>query len=445
MDGFLKFFTAPGDPIERCLSVPELREYVADAGFVNSLLSMCDRAKSAKTPEEMSKVTREMMQDPRLTQCAMLGAGVKLSVKEEDVKKAERVGDIAKRSPLRVEDMIAAGEEKDAASAKSIGTEAFSKKNYSRALAFWCRALTLVRQRGFEDEEMCEVIYANISQALLKEGGYASRAEQAATKALSYSDTLYSSPLREKILYRRALAREQLKKYEEALRDAQKTSDAGLVDRLRKKLDHQRVQESAKLERKQEEHDLARPRAAGIELSSTASPSSTAGYLAEQDYSRSLLKRLEDSVDTISLGAGDHSATYIEITHLQPSSSSVDLSVTSKNSKRAMYYDIDLVCAWKGHHQSFDLDNQEEHTIKGTIRLYNVSQETRYEPGRDPNVAYMYQLGYENIPDPAWFDGTVATPQAPEWARLLIDGAHDLYEALAHHLDSILLEYRSRL
>ena len=87
-------------------------------------------------------------------------------------------------------------------------------------------------------------------------------------------------------------------------------------------------------------------------------------------------------------------------------------SVTHKRGARALYYDIDVHANWradppKAHELKMDDDappRLRPRALEGTVRLYNVSQETTYEPGADTNVAYMYQLGYKGL-DPKWFDG----------------------------------------
>ena len=58
----------------------------------------------------MGELTRLMLHDPRLTQCSMAGAGMNLTVESEDIKKAERTGDVEKMSPIRVDDVVAAQE-----------------------------------------------------------------------------------------------------------------------------------------------------------------------------------------------------------------------------------------------------------------------------------------------------------------------------------------------
>ena len=55
----------------------------------------------------------------------------------------------------------------------------------------------------------------------------------------------------------------------------------------------------------------------------------------------------------------------------------------------------------------------------------------------------MYQLGYKGI-DPKWFDGNQATADAPPWAALLINGAHELYEAAAKAVDALIGELKQK-
>ena len=80
---------------------------------------------------------------------------------------------------------------------------------------------------------------------------------------------------------------------------------------------------------------------------------------------------------------------------------SVSASVTVKKGRRALYYDIDVHATWIAEPpQDFDLSPDDAvqardrpRSLEGTVRLYNVSHETKYQPGADTNVAYMYQLG----------------------------------------------------
>ena len=116
--GLLKFFIGE-DPVQRCMQHPQLREYVTDAAFCKRLRELRKKCEAATTPEAMGELTRLMLHDPRLTQCSMAGAGMNLTVESEDIKKAERTGDVEKMSPIRVDDVVAAQEMcQDAASSE---------------------------------------------------------------------------------------------------------------------------------------------------------------------------------------------------------------------------------------------------------------------------------------------------------------------------------------
>ena len=168
--GLLKFFTHPEvGPVERCLQDPMLRQHVTDANFCKRLRDIRSKALVAKTPEEISALTRTMLNDPRLTQCSMAGAGMTLTVEESDLQKAERLGDIAKRSPLLLEDMVAAEKCEDREAAKAAGNDKFAAKDYAGALAYWTRSLRFNRDQGIvEDVDFSGAIYCNMAMALLK-------------------------------------------------------------------------------------------------------------------------------------------------------------------------------------------------------------------------------------------------------------------------------------
>ena len=189
---------------------PLLREYVTDAAFCKRLRELRKKCEAATTPEAMGELTRLMLHDPRLTQCSMAGAGMNLTVESEDIKKAERTGDVEKMSPIRVDDVVAAQEMcQDASQAKAEGNARFAAGDSAGALAFWARALRLDRENdGPDDMALAAALYGNIAAALVKLG-YWNRAEQAASRAVAYCDVVENVNVRRRALYRRALAREK--------------------------------------------------------------------------------------------------------------------------------------------------------------------------------------------------------------------------------------------
>lgn len=498
--GLLKFFRG-GDPVERCLQDPNLRQHVTDADFCKRLRKLRTQAEAAKTPEEISAVTRQMLNDPRLTQCSMAGAGMTLTVEESDLQRAERLGDIAKRSPLRIEDLVKAQQIGDKETAKKMGNDAFAAKEYATALAYWTRALRFDREEGrVDDVDVAGNVYCNMSLALLKLG-FNTRAEQAATRAIKYCDFAMGAALdrrrelekavecgyaervdeadpglklrlldgtaRRKALYRRSLAREKLHRYTLAHADAadaeRRASRDGNADDAEKKTLRREVARFVRLKkheeqelrnratRKAEEAAIEHQRAHGVALdadrkkqSAVATPGASVGYLEEKDHSRWALIRLAALLEDVDVDLGRGASVCIADT--DKNRSSVSASVTRKRGKRALYYDIDVHASWVASPpQDFDLSPPEGEArprdLEGTVRLYNVSHETKYEPGADTNVAYMYQLGYKGI-DPKWFDGAQATPDCPPWAAILINGAHELYEAAAKVADALIAELK---
>ena len=216
--------------------------------------------------------------------------------------------------------------------------------------------------------------------------------------------------------------------------------------RLRKLTKHADEERKARVKRRAEEARAAHQRTAGVGLSSkptaaVAVPGSTLGYLEESDRSRWAEQRLAELLENVEVDLGQ--GAFVTITQCLANESSVSASVTRKRGQRSLYYDIDVKCAWRAEWRGFDLspDKDGPRPLEGSIRLYNVSHETRYEPGADPTVAYMYQVGYK-LPRPDWFDGSAATAAAPPWARTLIDGAHELYEAAAGAVDALVRELR---
>ena len=75
--------------IDEALKSPSIVDAISED--INAALGKDD----AKTPEEISALTRTMLNDPRLTQCSMAGAGMTLTVEESDLQKAERLGDLS--------------------------------------------------------------------------------------------------------------------------------------------------------------------------------------------------------------------------------------------------------------------------------------------------------------------------------------------------------------
>ena len=505
--GLLRFFRLGEgeDMVSRLVSVPQLRKYAADATFVKKVKEISRRAMLATSADAMSEVTRSLMLDPRLTQCAMLGAGVQLSVGEDDLKKAEREGDIDKRSPLKVDDLVESESCGSPEEARQLAKAAYDEGDVPKALAYWTRALRIRRHKGLPDDAAeAAGLYANIAQGLLKMEHYV-RAEQAATRALAYvederqkenvrkkkdlfrggkrrpgsrrrhhrEDVVDHMRLRDangpladdpsppfdvvacerKALFRRAVAREGRRRFASALEDANRAlslapteeSSRKLVKRLESLVNAEKKEALEKVKRKAEEKEGFKKRGQGVALERKQDQKGL-GYVEEKDYSSLLKRRFTDRLADIDLDLGQGAS--VKIAKLLEDHGSISATVNAKRGNRSLYYDLDITANWTAEPApDFDISQDaapERKPISGTIRLYNVSHETRYEPGADPNVAYMYQLGYR-LNKPKWFDGSTSTPDAPVWARQLIDGAHNLYEAAAHAVDATIADLKTQL
>ena len=442
-----------------------------------------------------------LLRDPRLTQCAVSAQGVALTVDASDMRRAEASGDIEKPSPLVLEDMVEADRCGTAEESKALGTAAHAAGAHARALAFWARSLRFNREAGVPDDPaFAAAVYANAAQALLKLG-HPGRAAQAATRAVANADAALERQAREdaarraaalfaaegeevappsegegeklrsvrrRALYRRGLAREAVRDFAGAHGDLEAAlasaadgeraviaRDAARVAKLRRGDDAARTEREA---RRAEDKALAAARAAGVALKKKgggereghSSLNAALGYLDERDFSSWALQRLGELLakdGDLDLGGG----AYVAFAGLLAAQSSVSATVTLKRGQRALYYDIDAHARWTAEPAPvYDLADDRPaaassgRTLRGVIRLYNVSHETRFEPGADPNVAYMYQVGYEGL-QPGWCDGQAATPDAPDWARTLINGAHELYDRFARVADELIAELRAKL
>ena len=59
-----------------------------------------------------------------------------------------------------------------------------------------------------------------------------------------------------------------------------------------------------------------------------------------------------------------------------------------------MYYDMDFQVALEARVPKRDSQNN-FHCMQFIMRLYNISQETKLDPGGVEHYSYMYSLGYD--------------------------------------------------
>eukprot|EP01065_Artemidia_motanka_P003821 TRINITY_DN11825_c0_g1_i2.p2 TRINITY_DN11825_c0_g1~~TRINITY_DN11825_c0_g1_i2.p2 ORF type:complete len:215 (+),score=72.49 TRINITY_DN11825_c0_g1_i2:937-1581(+) len=164
-------------------------------------------------------------------------------------------------------------------------------------------------------------------------------------------------------------------------------------------------------EERADEAGTAARRVQGAALPPAAAATTAApGYLQETDLSYTLRQAL--------LAAGPRveartAAASVRCTKAVEARTSVSASVTTKQGKRALYYDVDLSVEWEGRCGDGDMG--------GVFRLYNVAHDTQLRPGGLENSSYMYQVGWN--PHRPHYDAVTAA-------------AEELFEPLAGAVDA---------
>ena len=69
--------------------------------------------------------------------------------------------------------------------------------------------------------------------------------------------------------------------------------------------------------------------------------------------------------------------------------------------------------------------------VGGIFRLYNVGQDTKYQPGGDTNTSYMYQVGWGE---------RLLLEAVDEALQEVKDAAHDLFDAASAVVDAVVQE-----
>ena len=78
-----------------------------------------------------------------------------------------------------------------------------------------------------------------------------------------------------------------------------------------------------------------------------------------------------------------------------------------------------MVLNWRAAHSGAK-DGASNH-MDGVFKLYNVGQDTKFEPGGDKETSYMYELGFPQ----KWYG-----PSEP-WAEAVKLAAADLFDLVA--------------
>lgn len=384
-------------------------------------------------------------------QALMALQGQGLLVEESDLKKAEDFGEMKRREPVQLREMQMVESLQDADEAKAKGNEYFKSGDFSAALAHYEKGVVLLRKQEQVPAVAVATLLSNAALCFLKLK-WPDRAKKNASMAIAAVRQAEDNSFdQSKLFYRRALACEQLKDFSTAvddmLRAMQQAKKFGqsLAEQHRLKAEVERLrklkasaEELAARRRKEEENErtaevqrlqgekLEEKRSSG---STASSPVPSSEYIQEQDFSHWTKRQVQDAVKGITHQGG--SGARIEVLELDENKSKVQASITTKKGKRALYYEMDIHCTWKGKAaKSLALaDGPSE--LQGLIRVYNIAHDTKFQLGGDENTSYIYQLGW---------DQRMSGP----WVEDLRTEAAELFDKVAEKVDAVIQELRKK-
>mmetsp|Transcript_39061 Transcript_39061/g.72761 ORF Transcript_39061/g.72761 Transcript_39061/m.72761 type:complete len:454 (-) Transcript_39061:120-1481(-) len=439
---------------EKLAQYPEVRKHLADPGFYEELQKLqtlvndtCSSQSSdiptvsatppVPDPAVGQKVAQAAHRDPRIMQALMCLQGQGLIVEESDLRHAEQVGDMKRREPVQLEQLLLVKDLQDAEEARVKGNAHFKAGELSEALAHYEKGIELLKQQSAIPAANVATLLSNAALCLIKLK-WPDRAKKKATMAIVAikQATIEDFDL-SKVYYRRALACEALREFEMAVDDmlrafqhAKKTSTPAELHRLKGEVERlKKLKASAdaelakkKLERQNEKSAEAQ-RLQGAEVTGAgyAAQQVSAEYLAEQDFSHWTLARVCEAVVGVTHTA--QSGATIEVREVQDQSTKVSASITNKRGKRALYYDMDLHCLWQGKSAGQEM--------QGLIRVYNIAHDTKFELGGDENTSYMYQLGWDQRKSGSWVDE-------------LKTEAAELFDLIAVKVDGVIKDLRKK-
>ena len=428
---------------EKLAQHPDVHKHLADPGFVTELKRLQQLANDSSEAEPLAaaavwqKVAQAAHRDPRVMQALMALQGQGLSVEESDLRHAEEVGDMQRREPVQLEQMLLVRDLQDPDEARIKGNEHFKAGKVPEALAHYEKGLELLRQQSSVSAEAVATLLSNSALCLLKLK-WPDRAKKKATTAiLAIQQAGDRNFDQSKLFYRRALACEALKEFRMAVEDmsqslkhAERTSPKSEVQRLRgevERLKRLRASAEADAEKKRRAKDGEKSaevqRMQGTELQAASGYSAqhlSREYLAEQDFSHWTTGRVRDAVVGVSHTCP--SGATIELVELREQTK-ISAAITNKKGKRALYYEMDLHCLWRG--RSADGEMQ------GLIRVYNIAHDTKFELGGDENTSYMYQLGWDQR-------------QSGSWVEEMKKEAAELFDLVAVKVDGVIKDLKSK-
>eukprot|EP00913_Durusdinium_trenchii_P009504 g8933.t1 len=408
--------------LRRMLTDParvEVRQHMADQGFLKELERLQQLACSEE-PGVGQKVALAAQKDPRIMQALMALQGHGLVVDESDLKKAERVGDMPRREPVQLEQLLLVKDLQDPEEARLKGNEHFKAGRVSEALAHYEKGLELFQGKAEVPAAAVATLLSNAALCYLKLQ-WPERAKKKATTAIVAIKQAGECGADE---YRDGGAAA-------ALSLAEQHRLKGEVERLKKLKSSAEADMVKKQQEKENEKTAEVQRLQGTKLKKEGYSSQVSSeYLAEQDFSHWALQRVKEGVLGVTHTA--QNGATIEIVELQEHSK-VSASITNKKGQRALYYDMDLHCAWLGK-SAGSLDQAKGHycpnEMKGLIRVYNIAHDTKFELGGDENTSYMYQLGWDQR-------------VSGSWAEALKTEAAELFDLVALKVDRVIKELRA--
>lgn len=446
--------------MERLASFPEVRKHLADPGFVEQMEKLRDIANDpslegadvldAKVTEVSQQIAKAGHKDPRVMQALMALQGQGLIVEESDLKKAEDFGDMKRREPVQLRELQMVQDLEDPDEAKAKGNEHFKAGDFSAAIAHYEKGVQLLRKQEHVSVVAVATLLSNAALCYLKLK-WPDRAKKNASMAIAAVRQAEDGAFdQSKLFYRRALACEQLKDFSAAVDDMaralQQAKKSGLplaeqhrlkaeVERL-KKLKASAEDYSDKRRKEQENEKTAEvQRLQGEKLEGKKSSTGTAAsapsgeYLQEQDFSHWAKRQVQEAVKGVSHSCA--SGGHVEVIELDESQSKIQAAITTKKGSRALYYEMDLHCTWKGKAAKKLASGDGPDEMKGLIRVYNIAHDTKFQLGGDENTSYMYQLGWDHRMSGLWVED-------------LRTEAAELFDKIAERVDGVIKELRKK-
>uniref|UniRef100_A0A7S1SC34 Activator of Hsp90 ATPase AHSA1-like N-terminal domain-containing protein n=1 Tax=Alexandrium catenella TaxID=2925 RepID=A0A7S1SC34_ALECA len=356
-----------------------------------------------------------------------------------------------RREPVQLRELQMVRDLEDGDEAKAKGNELFKAGDLSAALAHYEKGVQLLRQQEQVPVVAVATLLSNAALCHLKLK-WPDRAKKNASMAIAAVRQAEDGAFdQSKLFYRRALACEQLKDFgtavddmARALQQAKKTG-LPLAEQHRLKAEVERLkklrasaEESAEKRRREQENErtaeVQRLQGEKLEASKKSEASSVpialnSDYLQEQDFSHWAKRQVQEAVKGVTHACA--SGGHIEVIELDESKSKIQAAITTKKGTRALYYEMDVHCTWKGKAAKGLASGDGPHEMQGLIRVYNIAHDTKFQLGGDENTSYMYQLGWDHR-------------KTGPWVEDLRTEAAELFDKISERVDGVVRELRKK-